>query len=427
MIGIGWVLMCDEWAKTGGMLGAMLAFAVGSVFCIIVGLTYAELTPAIPEPGGSVAFSRRAMGKFAALIAGLATAFAYLGVASWEGPSLVSCINYLLPLPKLGYLWTIESVEVYLSWVLLSIAFAALLTFINVRGAKDSAIFQTVATAAILIVGLLFLIGAVFFGNVEYSKPHFTSTGGFMAVVLMVPAMFVGFDVIPQASSEMSFPLRTIPKLLIFSIIGATLWYVLMIFSTCMSAPEAVRLSGDVPVADAMAYAFNHPFWGKVCIIGGIAGILTSWNGFLFGAARCIYSMAQQGMLPAFLGKEHPKYGTPANATIFCGAVCIGTSFLGKGALVWFVNASSFGTVIMYAMVVLSFIVLRKTQPDMNRPYKVKNAKLLGVLGVLVVAFFVYLYLPAGPSSLNGVEWGMVLAWFVLGILLFILCNRKKK
>ena len=427
MIGWGWIMLCGRWASQGGTIGAMLAFAAGSLLCIFVGLTYAELTPALLEQGGSVAFSRRAMGPFASLIAGFATTLAYLGVAAWEGPALVSSVGYLVKLPEIGYLWTIQGADVYLSKTLFAILAAAVLVWINIRGAKETAIFQTVATLGIIAVGLLFLAGSFLFGDIENTKPVFTSVSGFMSVLLVVPAMFVGFDVIPQAAGEMDVPLKRIPKLLILSIIAAAMWYILMILATVLSAPRNILEGGTIPVADAMSYAFGHHFWGKVCIVGALCGIITSWNGFLFGAARCIHSMACADLLPKFLAKTHPKYNTPHVAIACCGVVCAAASFLGEGALSWFANAASFGTVIMYLMVVLAFILLRRNEPDLPRPYKIRNARLIGSLAVLVVGFFVYLYLPVGPSSLVGVEWAIVLGWFVLGIFLYVIRKGMKQ
>lgn len=427
MIGWGWIMLSGSWANEAGMVGAILAYCVGAVFCIFIGLAYAELTPAIPCTGGSVVFSFKAMGYWPAVIAGIATSFAYLGVAAWEGPALATAIDYIVEIPKLGYLWTIQDFDVYLSWALVAMVTSVILVIINIRGAKDTAVFQTVATLGIIVVGLLFVVGAVIRGDVEYTKPLFTTGSGFAGVLLMVPAMFVGFDVIPQSAGEMNVPLKKIPGLLLLSISAAALWYMLMIFATCMSAPVDVRLNGAIPVADSMAYAFGHPIWGKICIIGALCGILTSWNGFLYGAARCIYSLAKANMLPAFLADLHPKYKTPYKAVLFCGVICTLSCLLGKGALSWFVNASSFGVVIMYFMVALSFVFLRKRFPDMKRPYKIKNAKFVGVMAILVSAFFAYLYLPGGPSALIGVEWVLVLGYFAFCLIFAVLAKIRSK
>ncbi len=427
MIGWGWIMLSGQWAANAGMLGAISAYVVGAILCVFVGMAYAELTPAIPCTGGSVVFSYKAMGYWPSVIAGLATAFAYLGVAAWEGPAFATAIDYVIPIKKIGYLWTIQGYDVYISWAAVAVIASIIITVVNLRGAKQAAIFQTIATLGLILVGALFVFGGVTKGHVEYTKPLFTNVEGFASVLLMVPAMFVGFDVIPQSAGEMNVPLKKIPKLLILSICAAALWYMLMIFSTCMSAPVEIRVNGTIPVADAMAYAFGSPLFGKICIVGAICGILTSWNGFLYGGARVIYSLANAKMLPAFLGKIHPKYGTPSNAVLLCGILSTLSCLLGKSALSWFVNASSFGVVIMYGMVVLSFIFLRKNAPDMVRPYKVAYPKFIGAMGVLVALFFFWLYTPLGPSPLIGIEWMLVIIWFIAGLICAAYAYSKYK
>lgn len=425
MIGWGWIMLSGQWAASAGMLGAIGAYAIGALLCVFVGLVYAELTPAIPYTGGSVVFSYKAMGYWPAVFAGLATAFAYLGVAAWEGPAFATALNYIVPIPELGHLWTIHGSGVYASVCLVSIITSVIITIVNYRGAKQAAVFQTIATVGLVAVGILFLTGGVAFGDIEHTKPFFTSFNGFTVVLLMVPAMFVGFDVIPQSAGEMDVPLKKIPKILIISICMAAAWYMLMIFATCISAPESIRVSGVIPVADAMAFAFGNPIWGKICIIGAMCGILTSWNGFLYGGARVLFSLANAKMLPGFLAKVHPKYHTPSNAVLFCGALSTFSCLLGAGALTWFVNASSFGVVIVYLMVSLSFIFLRVRQPELERPYKVKYAKLVGTMSVGVALFFAYLYLPMGPSPLQPIEWGFVCGWFALGLVLAVYARNK--
>lgn len=428
MIGWGWIMLSGKWAADAGMMGAISAYVVGSVLCIFIGLAYAELTPAIPFTGGSVVFAYKSMGYWASVIAGLGTGLAYLGVAAWEGPAFSTAINYVFPVPQAGYLWTIQEFDVYASWAFIGVVAAIIITILNIRGAKSAAVFQTVATVGLVLVGIIFLTGGVFMGDFKNADPMFTNVHGWATVLLMVPAMFVGFDVIPQSAGEMNVPLKKIPSLLILSIFAAAAWYILMIFATCMSAPLAARASAaGIPVADAMAYNFGSPIWGKVCIVGALCGILTSWNGFLYGAARVIWSLANAKMLPAWFAKIHPKYGTPSNAVLACGIISVLSCFLGKGALVWFVDAASFGVVVMYGMVALSFIVLRIKQPELPRPYKVPAFGFVAVMSVAVSVFFLYLYLPMGPAPLLPVEWVVVLGWFVLTFALALYAKGKYK
>ena len=94
--------------------------------------------------------------------------------------------------------------------------------------------------------------------------PTFTGTSGLVAVLLMVPAMFVGFDVIPQAAEEMNIPLNKIAKVLIISICMAAAWYMLMILSIALAAPMDFRHAAGIPVAESFAYTMGNPLFGKL-------------------------------------------------------------------------------------------------------------------------------------------------------------------
>ena len=128
---------------------------------------------------------------------------------------------------------------------------------------------------------------------------------------------------------------------------------------------------GGLVTADAMAIAFNSDAMAKVLIIGGLCGIITSWNSFLIGGSRALYSMACAHMIPPYFAKLHPKHKTPVNALILLGVITTIAVFFGKKMLLWVVDAGNFGCVLAYFMVSVSFLVLRVKEPDMERPYKV--------------------------------------------------------
>ena len=170
---------------------------------------------------------------------------------------------------------------------------SVIMTILNYRGAKASAIFQTTATVAMAIGGIAFFVSSTATGTMENLQPMFTDGAGFTAVVLAVPAMFVGFDVIPQAAEEMNIPLGKIGKVMIIAIVMAATWYIIMILATALSTPGDVLAGYNadpncVPVANAWAYAMGSPVFGKIMIIAAMCGILTSWNGFIVGASRVL-------------------------------------------------------------------------------------------------------------------------------------------
>ena len=170
---------------------------------------------------------------------------------------------------------------------------------------------------------------------------------------------------------------------------------------------------------------FGSEMAAKVVIIGGMAGIVTSWNSFFMGGSRAIYSLAESKMLPGFLAKLHPKYKTPTNAILLIGVISVVAPFFGRAMMVWLTDAGSFGVVVAYVLVSMSFLVLRFREPDMIRPYKVKCGKIIGGIAVLLSGFMMLLYLPGMPSGLVKEELIMVGAWTVLGIIFYSIAKLK--
>lgn len=419
MIGWGWIMLPGQWIHDAGFAGAIISFLIGGAMCIFVGLTYAELTTALPIAGGELAFAYRGLGYFWAWVAGWAITFAYVGVAAWEGIALSTAIDYLFVIPKIGYLWTLAGYDVYISWAAIGICGAIIITVLNVVGVKPAAVFQITGTLGLVMSGIIFISGGVAFGNSDYVGPLFTSAAGMGAVLLMTPSMFVGFDVIPQSTEEINIPLLDIAKVLIASIILACSWYILMIVGIGFSQSPGIREIAAVPVADAATFAFKAPIVGKIMILGGMCGIMTSWNGFIVGASRILFAMGRAKMLPGIFATIHPKYQTPTVALGIVGIICCLSPLLGKNALVWLINSAALGTVTSYLLVALAFMNIRKKEPNLARPFKVKRWKPVGLIAVASSVFFLVLFTPIGSNTLKWPhEWGLIIGWAAIGLIL---------
>lgn len=427
MIGWGWVVMAGDWIKGAGTLGSIMAFIIGGIMVLFVGLTYAELTAAMPQCGGEHVFSLRALGKNGSFVCTWGIVLGYVGVVAFEACAFPTVIQYICPGFLKGYMYTIAGFDIYASWVAVGVVASIIITIINYFGAKSAAKLQTILTISIAAIGVALVAASGFSGNIENTKPLFTDgVGGILTVAVMTPFMFVGFDVIPQAAEEINVPFKKIGKIMILSIEMAVIWYIMIIIAVSMVMTKSQLDTSTLVTADAMKNAFfGSEMAAKVVIIGGMAGIVTSWNSFFMGGSRAIYSLAESKMLPGFLAKLHPKYKTPTNAILLIGVISVVAPFFGRAMMVWLTDAGSFGVVVAYVLVSMSFLVLRFREPDMIRPYKVKCGKIIGGIAVLLSGFMMLLYLPGMPSGLVKEELIMVGAWTVLGIIFYSIAKLK--
>ncbi|MDN5702236.1 MAG: APC family permease, partial [Micrococcales bacterium] len=164
---------------------------------------------------------------------------------------------------------------------------------------------------------------------------------------------------------------RKIGRLVVVSVFMAVAFYGAIIVSTSMALPASELMGLKLVTADAFAALTGSAVWGKVVIAGGLAGIITSWIAFLMGASRLLWAMANSGTPPRWFGKMHPRHRTPVNALLFIGVLSAIAPFFGAPMLNWAVDASSPLIVLTYGLVAVTFVILRRTQPQMDRPLRI--------------------------------------------------------
>ena len=426
MIGWSWVVLTGAWIGSAGTMGAITAFVIGGVAILLISLIYAELASALPFAGGEHVYSERALGSGASFICTWGIILGYASVVTFEAVALPTVLDSLIPGLDKVYLWQIAGWDIYLSWVLVGVLGAAIMTVVNVLGVRMVALVQSVVVIAILLVGVLLVSGAVVTGDISNMQPLFKDgVAGITLVLVMVPFMFVGFDTIPQVAEEVDLPFRDIGVVLIASVAMAIVWYGLIILAVGLVLdPTAIDASTTV-TAEANARIYGE-VGGIVLLVAGLAGIITSWNAFILGGSRAIYALANSGLLPKFLGQLHPKYHTPTNAIVLLGVLSALGPFFGRPALVWVVNAGSLGIVIAYVMVTWSFLVLRNREPSLDRPYKVPFGQFVGSLALVLAIGMTLLYLPGSPAALLWPqEWGIIIAWIILGGFLYGIARKS--
>ncbi len=420
MIGWGWVILAGTWISQAGVGGATLAFVIGAVAIIVIGLTYAELASALPFAGGEHAYTERAFGAVASFICTWSIIFGYVAVVAFEAIALPVAVTYLVPEFKIYPLWDVADYTVHASEAALGAVAAIVITILNIIGIRLAVRVQAAVVLLLLAAGAVLLTGGIFHpALIPDNTPIWFGFAGVFSVIIMVPFLFVGFDVIPQSAEEIGGAMRDIGRALVYSIIAAVLFYLLIVFAVGLAPLDPATV--NIATADAAGAWWQSKNAAAFVIIAGVGGILTSWNAFLIGGSRALFAMARSGQLPGFLSAVHPRFRTPWVAIAVIGGISAFAPLLGRSALVWVVNAGGFGIVIAYVFVAAAFVALRLKEPALERPFRAPGGIVSGILALVLGAGLILLYLPPSPSALSWPhEWGLLAGWTVIGLVLWM-------
>lgn len=436
MIGVGWVTAMGTWLSNAGPLGAVIAFVLGGLLMLAIGLCYAEVTAALPLSGGEVAYAYKAYGTSKSFLVGWFLVFGYLSVSAFEAVSISKVISYLIPQIDYWQLYTINGSPIFFSHIALSAFFVFVISAINYTGVKNSARFQVGLTVIFIGLTFIFVIAGMIMGDINNLDPLFSTNNsgsiiaGIAMVLVTVPFWFVGFDTIPQAAEEASDAItpKMIGILIPISIIAAVSFYILLIMSTSIAAPWHEIINAKLPTAKAFEIATESPFLVKLILITAIVGLLTSWNGFFLAGSRVLFAMGRGKIMAPILGKSHPKHQTPYTAVLFSGIATFIASLMGPGAMTAFVNVGSLCIVIAFLGVSASFLTLRKKFPDLHRPFIAPGGKFLGYLGIVgSLCILLIMIYPDSPVALVWpFEWVIFLTFSILGLLFWLLSFKSR-
>ncbi|NLW45631.1 MAG: amino acid permease [Syntrophomonadaceae bacterium] len=375
VIGWSWIIYAGYWGSVPGTFGGVLAFVIAGLLCSFVGLVYAELTAAFPRAGGDVVFVFQGLGEKAAILAGWCIMLLWTGLIMIEAMMLPVIMTGLgIAIPKWGYLWEFAGGTVYLSYFLVTLAVNLFFAYINYRGAEISGKFQTASVFILLVAAIFFFLSGVSLGDPQNVKPLFTGASGLTLVMLMVPGFLSGFNAVPQIAEEANMPPNAVGRAVVLAVWGSVLFYILIIVGLSFSAPIEVRSAEGLAVVNGI----HHLFKGSTAAAGfvtfaALLGMLTTWNAAYVAASRLMVGLSRAKFIPGNFHEIHSQYGTPYKAiwTLFFVSTLwalVGTS---QVIYVGIVNVSSFFLIIAWATVIISFMRLRKKQPDLERPYRV--------------------------------------------------------
>ncbi len=431
MLGAAWFVVMAGNIEKAGPLGTALAFLVGGIFLIPIGLCYSELTASIPVAGGELAFTYASHGTKLAYATGWMLILAYAILCPWEVVAIGSLLGVVFPFFKTMPMYTVVDYVIYFPQFAVEMILAVGIIYYNFTGIKKAAKIQTVLTKFMLTCFAIFLTLGLLFGEVENLYPlvakayevdgimKFGGVAGFFAVLAITPFFYCGFDTIPQAAEEgsLGISLKDLGKTLTYSILAGTIFYVILIFSVSMIMPWSEMVKLDLPMAQMFTVSKGWRVVSQIVIWGAMAGLLTTLNAFFVAATRVVFALGRANLMPSKFGEIHPKYQTPTYATYFVGALTILGPFIGKPLLAPFLNIGSLAFMLVWCAIAISAYKLRNDAPGFERPYSMPGGKKMGVIAFLcAIVVTGALVIPLSPGSLVTSEYIMFAGWILLGV-----------
>ncbi|WP_342328633.1 ethanolamine permease [Pedobacter sp. FW305-3-2-15-E-R2A2] len=381
----GWNLGLEK-GGTGGMAIATLAIMV---MYVTFTFSYAELACAIPKAGGVFDYANRAMGKNIGFIAGIAQIVEFILAPPAIAFAIGAYFNAFYP-----------QVPVLTSAIAIYFIFTAL----NVYGVKAAASFEVIVT--IFAVGELLLFSGIAIPKFEMANlTHNALPNGWTGIFAAIPFaiwFFLGIEGIANVAEETKNPQRDISKGFGWAIFTlAILCILIFISATGIAGWEAIvyknGLNGEtsdspLPLALAKITGDNHLMY-HLLITVGLFGLVASFHGLILAAGRSTYEMGRVHNIPSFLGKISPRFHTPANALI--GNMVIGILALLSGKTSEIIIVSVFGALTLYIISMISIVILRKKEPELHRPFRIRFYPLFPVVALIIasasiVAMFIF-------------------------------------
>jgi len=439
IIGTGIFVLTGAAAKESAGPAVALSFVAAGIVCALAALSYAELASTVPVAGSAYTFSFATLGELIAWIIGwdllleLALGAAVVAVG-WSQylASLLETMGLDLPAEINGGPKTAVNVP--------AAAMVLVLTAVLVAGIKLSSrvnmVIVTIKVAVVLFVivaGLFFIKASNYSPFIPPTEPSEAESGlkatllqtifgispstfgviGIFTGAAVVFFAFIGFDVVATAAEEVRKPQRDLPRGIIGSLAICTVLYV-AVSLVVVGMQKYTQLNVEAPLAEAFK-AVDKSWAATLITIGALAGLTTVTMILILGQSRIIFAMSRDHLLPPALSRVHPRFGTPYRITIGVGVVvAVMAAFIPLEALAELVNI---GTLFAFIVVSAGVIILRRTRPDLERPFRVPAVPLVPILASLG-CLYLMLNLPVET-------WLRFAVWMVIGFLVYFAYSRS--
>ncbi len=413
MIGTGWVVLMDDWLGRGGPLGAMLGFAIGGILLLPVGYIYGQWVRRLPDASGEAAYTAEVFPPFISYITGWIMLLAYLIVCPWEAVAVGKLAAYIFPQLDTVELYHVAGQPVFLPRLLLGIVLTVLLGYLNYRGIRASATFQSWATSAVLLVFLALLLTSLGTGSSTHLRPLFSHAplASILLTMQIVPYFVTGFESIPKAAEEANpdFPPKDFFKAIAMALLVGAGFYVCAVAAVSYIAPWQGLLGHRFATAIAFEHATHSAWLVRLIFAVSLVALFQVFNGNFVASTRLLFAFGRRGTLHPSFATVHRQYLTPTVAILGVSIATLIGLLLGDVILVSITEVGSLACSFGWFAACLSFLLVEESA----------RLRIFGVFGMLVsLAFIAMKVIPAIPGHFSGAEWIALAVWLLLGVIL---------
>lgn len=439
MLGIGAIIGTGIFVLTGTVAAkhagpaVVLSFVLAGVAAVFAAFCYSEFASLVPMSGSAYAYGYATLGEFFAWIIGWDLVLEYaVGAVTvaigWSGyvVSFLKDVGIHLP-PQLtaatGQVVALADGSTAVAWFNLpAVIIVAVVTTLLVVGVRESAGFNNVIVAIKLAVIMIFIFGAIWAINPanyspfipEYESPRHFGWSGVFAGAQIVFFAYIGFDAVSTAAQEARNPQRDMPIGIIGSLVICTLLYLLV-----SGIATGVVPYKELNVSDPIALVADRAGlgWMSTLIkVGAIAGLSSVILVMLYGQSRVFWAMANDGLLPPFVNKVHPRFRTPWLTSIVTG-VCV-AFFAAVLTVSEAGELCSIGTLLAFVIVSVGIVVLRIREPHLPRAFKCPAVWFVGPMGALTAGTLM--------AFSAKTTWMRLLIWLVIGLVIYFTYSRHR-
>ena len=410
MVGVGWLVVMDDWLKRGGPAGGLIAFAIGGAALLPVAYVYGQLIRMMPDASGEAAYVERAFNRRLSYAIGWTMLLTYLIVCPWEAIAIGRIAGYLVPALNSIELYRVGENPVYLPHLLIGLGFTALFTALNYRGIALSATFQNWATALVLgLIAAVILLGLPH-GSVANLTPAFNGSPAVSVLLMLqvVPYFMTGFEAISKSSEEAAdgFNAAGFGRAMVLAIVIGMTFYILVIASVSYLAPWRSLLGERFATAAAFEHAIGRRWVVNVIMAAALVSLLKIMNGVFVASSRLLFALGRRGLVSERVALIHPVNRTPSTAILWVGGATAGAVFLGSSILVPVTEVAAVTVALGWLSACASYLRLGPTP----------RGRGAAIAGLVVTGSMVLMkVLPGVPGHFSRYEWIALGLWCLAG------------